>query len=286
MVPLLSVIIPAFNAESTIKHCINSLQSQSYPKNQFEIIVVDDGSTDRTVEFAKEAGADKVIATKHLGTSQTRKKGFNEARGKILCSLDSDCESKDGWLQTITKELENLDAISGPIENGIKNSSISWAEYLLEFSEFNEHKPRSEIRFLPGCNQAMRRNAYESTSGFSQVQSSDDVFFGESLQRAGIKCYFVPEMKIIHLGTTDIEKFLSKFKRRGSGFFNTRKQIPNAPYSFIVKSKLLIPILFVGIIFYKTCYAIKAKNLRQFITSFPIILRGIFSFCKGVINEM
>ena len=278
--------MPAFNAESTIKRCINSLKSQSYPMNQFEIIVVDDGSTDRTVECAKEAGADKVISAKHLDVPQTRKKGFNEASGKILCSLDSDCEAKKGWLQTITKELEKLDAITGPIENGIKDSSISWAEYFLEFSEFNEHKPRSEIRFLLGCNQAMRRNAYDLTSGFSHVQSSDDVFFGESLRSAGIKCYFVPEMKIRHLGTTDIEKFLSKFKRRGSGFLNTRKQIPNAPNNFIVKNKLLIPILFIGIIFYKTRYAIKSKNLRQFITSFPIILRGIFSFCKGVLNEM
>lgn len=286
MVPLLSVIIPAFNAESTIKHCINSLKSQSYPKNQFEIIVVDDGSTDRTVEYAKEAGVEKVIASKHLGVAQTRKQGFNEARGKILCSLDSDCESTDGWLQTITKELENLDAISGPIENGIQNSTISWAEYLLEFSEFNERKPRSEIRFLPGCNQAMTRIAYESTSGFSNVRSSDDVFFGESLRRAGIKCYFIPEMKIRHLGTTELYKFLSKFRSRGSGFFNTRKQIPHAPNSFFVKSKLLIPILFVLLIFSKTRYAIKAKNLRQFITSFPIILSGVLSFCKGVLNEM
>ena len=59
MEPLLSIIIPTHNSEITIKKCIESLTSQSFSREKFEIIVVDDGSTDQTTSIAKNAGADE-----------------------------------------------------------------------------------------------------------------------------------------------------------------------------------------------------------------------------------
>lgn len=274
-----------FNSKTTISRCIKSLKSQSIPKDTFEIIVVDDGSTDGSVDYARKAGADKIIVSKHGGTGQTRNRGFKEAKGKILASLDSDCEAENGWLETITKELKKYDAITGPIKNGIDNP-ISWAEYLLQFSEFNEYKKKSKIRFLPGCNQALTRESYDLAGGFNNPVSSDDVFFGRALELAGKSCYFVPEMKICHRGLIDMQKFISKFYRRGRGFIITRRNIPSSPNTILASSKWFIPLIFLGMIFSKTRYSIKSKKLGKFLKNLPIIIRGITSYCKGAWYEI
>jgi len=283
-IPKIAVIIPTHNSDLTIERCLHSLVSQTYPREKFEIIVVDDGSTDNSIEKAKKAGADQVIATEHSGANVARTIGIKQSKGKFIACIDSDCEATDGWLKTIENELGKNKAITGPIENGIENP-ISWAEYFLEFSEFNEYKSRSKVRFLPGCNQAFLRDSYDATRGFPNVPSSQDVMFGESLRRAGVVCYFIPELKIQHLGLADLKKFSAKFKIRGAGYLRSIKDIEDAPHNFLSKTRWFIPLFFFGMVFSRLRYAIKAKRLGKFLISFPTIILGITSFCKGVWKE-
>ncbi len=282
--PIISVIIPTHNSDLTIERCLHSLVSQTYPREKFEIIVVDDGSTDNSIEKAKKAGADQVIAVEHSGASTARIVGIKQSKGKFISCIDSDCEATDGWLKTIENELGKIKAITGPIENGIENP-ISWAEYLLEYSEFNSYKLRSAVRFLPAGNQAFHRDVYDIAGGFQEVQISEDVFFGESLRRVGIICYFIPELKIQHLGLADSKKFSAKFKKRGVNYLISIKDVEDAPHKFLSKTRWFIPLIFFGMFFSKLRYAIKAKRLGKFLISFPIIIWGITSFCKGVWKE-
>jgi len=103
--PLISVITATHNSETTIECCIRSLLSQSYPQEKFEIIVVDDGSSDRTVEYAKKSGADFVISTNKCTLGEARNIGSKNAHGKFFAFIDSDCEAKDGWLKTAYQEI-------------------------------------------------------------------------------------------------------------------------------------------------------------------------------------
>ena len=167
--PLISIIIPAFNSELTIKRCISSIKSQKYPKENYEIIVVDDESSDNTVNIAKNAGADKVITIQHSSSGAARNTGSKHASGKILSFIDSDCIAQNGWLQTIEKEFEKNQVIGGPILNGTPNSVVAWAEYLMEFSDFNEHKNRSFVNFVPACNQACTKEVFETNLDSTRV---------------------------------------------------------------------------------------------------------------------
>jgi len=285
--PQISVIIVTHNSEATIEGCIHSLTSQSYPRKKFEVIIVDDGSKDRTVVFAKKAGADLVINTEPCTVGTARNKGVEKARGTLLACLDSDCKVNDDWLSVIMKELKPLTGITGPIENGHKQSSISWSEYFMEFCGFDENRPKSLTRFLPGCNQAISKESLNLTNGFVESKlSSDDVYFGEILDSIGIVKKFIPEMKISHLGSTDMKKFQRKMNLRGLGFIQTRNDIRTLPFSFIARSRFFIPLLFLGVIISKARYATRAKKLRLFLNSFPVFLRGNFSFCKGAWNEI
>ncbi len=283
--PLISIIIPAFNSELTIKRCISSIRSQKYPKENYEIIVVDDESIDKTIELAKKAGVDQVISSEHTGSAGSLNLGVKNARGTLYAFIDSDCEAKERWLMTISKELEKLDAITGHIENGNTHSPVSWAEYLLNFIERNEFVPRTKTSFLTGCNQACTKEAYEKAGGFKLVKSGDDVYFGDSLRNAGYDCYFIPEMKILHLGLTDQIKLYSKMKRRGAGFIRQRREIKNMPHSFLAKNRIFIPLVFCRQIFACYIYSVKAKKIGKFFTSFSIITRTVLSFCSGAWEE-
>jgi len=273
------------NSENTITRCIQSLTLQTFPREKFEIIVVDDGSTDNSAKIAKDAGADMVIKSEPIGVGHARNLGVHKTRGKFLAIIDSDCVADKNWLETIVKELETLDAISGTISNGIEHP-IAWSEYLLFFSEFNNFKKRERIRFLPGCNQAFTRKSYELVGGFPEVFSSDDVEFGELLAQKGIFCYFVPEMKIQHLGLQDKKIFLAKMKRRGIGFIRTRQKHPTLPFSFLSTYRLGIPIIFLGFLSSRFRYSIKAKKLQKFLSYLHVSISATFAFCKGSWEEL
>ena len=284
--PKISIIIGMWNAESTIKQCIDSLLSQSYPKEKYEIIVVDDGSEDRSVQIAKESGADVVISSKHVSVGHAKNLGLEKAKGKFLAIIDSDCIAKDGWLETIERELKNVQAITGPIENGNVTSKIAWAEYLLAFSAYNNNTKRSKVSSCAGCNQAHIKENIISVGGFFDVPSSDDVFLSNALKEKGIDIYFIPEMKIEHFGLNNKDKFLSKFRRRGRGFVDTRKKLDHVKYKFLTKNKISIIALIFGLLVLRTSYAIKARKFLIFLKVYPIILSGISAYFKGCLDEI
>jgi len=86
--PLISVLIPTFNEEEHITGCLESVLAQTYPK--VEIIVIDDGSTDSTVNQVKKIKGIKLLHQKHLGAGAARNKGARHAKGKILVFIDAD----------------------------------------------------------------------------------------------------------------------------------------------------------------------------------------------------
>jgi len=285
--PKLSIIIPAFNAESVIERCLHSITSQNYPREKYEIIVVDDGSTDRTVLSAKNAGADIVISLKYRsGAGNARNNGIKQAKGEFFAFIDSDCEAKNGWIKTIIKELRTLEAIGGPIENGNTHCKPAWAEYFIEFGGFNKNKKRSPIRFFPTCNGACRREVFFKAGGFKKTPTAEDVLFGDSLKQIGVNLMFIPELKIQHFCRTKMKKVLLNSKKLGRGFVITRTISPSLPYSKLIKTRWLISIIFFGKIGTSLTYAIKGKMLRKFVISFPYVILGITSYCSGVWSEL
>ena len=99
-----SVVIPCFNEENYLKRTIKSLQSQDY-KGNFEIIVVDNNSTDNTAIIAKRLGV-RVISEKNPGVCFARQKGTLSASGSIVISTDADTVFKKNWLSKIDKKFE------------------------------------------------------------------------------------------------------------------------------------------------------------------------------------
>ncbi len=283
---MLSIIIPTHNSELTIKQCIESLTSQSFPREKFEIIVVDDGSTDQTTSIAKKAGADSIITTEPCFQGKARNIGVQNAKANLLGFIDSDCEASDGWIETIIKELESLQAITGAIDNGNTQSKIAWAEYFVEFCAFNEFMKRSVIRTMPGCNIACLKEIFMKAGGFSEERLSEDILFGQALRRKGVEQIFVPELKIKHLCRTESNKFLSNHKLLGRYFVRNKKSGVSDQSNFLINNRLFIPIIFAGKLVKSVNYAFKARKGKKFLASFPWIIKANVVYCKGVLEEL
>ncbi|GAH56283.1 unnamed protein product [marine sediment metagenome] len=105
-----SIIIPAYNAEKTIKECLSSFTNQSMSRNKYEIIVVDDGSTDRTCEIAKKYKVN-IISQKNSGPAVARNRGAQEARGNILIFTDSDCIADKFFIENMVSPFSDSEVV-------------------------------------------------------------------------------------------------------------------------------------------------------------------------------
>src|SRR5664280_2479526 len=103
---LITVVIAAFNEEKDLPKCLTAITTQDFPKDDYEIIVVDNNSTDKTVEIAKSFGA-KVIQEAKQGNTFAVKKGMDSATGEIIANTDADTVVFPDWLSTIRQIFED-----------------------------------------------------------------------------------------------------------------------------------------------------------------------------------
>lgn len=173
--PRVSVVIPAYNSETTIKQSIESVFNQTI--KDFEIIVIDDGSTDETSLILKSIADDrlKVFRQSNSGVSSARNKGINKAKGRFIAFLDSD----DYWLPNkleiqlnYFQKDQNLDLIS--------TSAIFCTKYKLKYKNSERKKGRTFKRLLKGnhiltSSCMVKRDLLENYSGFdSSITLGED----------------------------------------------------------------------------------------------------------------
>ncbi len=124
-----SIIIPAYNAQDTIDKCLNSLFEQSYDQKNFEIIIVDDGSTDGTIKkvnkFYSLINNFKIIQQKNSGPSSARNTGMKSACGKYIIFIDSDDWIEVDFLSAIDSAIENFDILVHGCTCDFLNSSFT-----------------------------------------------------------------------------------------------------------------------------------------------------------------
>ena len=103
--PFVSYIIPTLNVQNYLRACLNSVLKQDYPKNKYEILVIDGGSTDQTLKIAKDAGA-IIVSNPWKDAESGKSLGIDRSKGEIIVLLDSDNEIiKKDWLRKMVKPL-------------------------------------------------------------------------------------------------------------------------------------------------------------------------------------
>jgi len=161
---LVSVIIPAYNEEKLIGSCLESLKNQDFGNGGYEVIVVDNNSTDRTVMVAKDFNV-KIISEPRKGVSFAVRKGFAEAAGEIIATTDADTKVNPGWLSNIYNTF-----ISNPEAVIIGGKLIFYPRNLLSsFAGFFLNYIGGFILKTTGCsNFAIRKIIYLKVGGIRQ----------------------------------------------------------------------------------------------------------------------
>lgn len=188
---MLSVVIPAYNEEEHIGKCLESLMDQDTDK-EFEVIVVDNASTDRTAEVARGFSDTLKLTVIHepkKGRGAARAAGFGVARGDIIFSTDGDAVVPPGWIASLLADLQrhpDAAAVSGtfriadcgPCTNLLFNIIQPLA--MLLYCPFFGHY------WLTGSNFAIRKSAYEAAGGFdTDATSSEDTDLAFRVKKVG-----------------------------------------------------------------------------------------------------
>jgi hypothetical protein len=215
--PRVSVVVCTYDGGRTLEQCLQSLGKVRYP--DYEVIVVDDGSTDNTADILTRFPNVQVIRQENLGLSVARNVGLQHATGSVIAYTDSDCFVDPDWLTQLVYQLEETGAaaVGGPNltpPDGRLAACVAACPgqptHVLESEQVAEH--------IPGCNMAFRRDALLAINGFDPRfrQAGDDVDLCWRLEEAGYWITFSPGAVVWHHRRHNTSAYLQQ--QAGYGF--------------------------------------------------------------------
>ncbi len=218
----LSIIVPFHNSQETIVDSLSAIKHSSI--NNYELIVVNDASSDNSLELSKPF-TDKAITLKKVKSFfSLRIAGFNAAKHNVLVNIDSDIVVKPDTLKIISEYfLKNpdVDAITGILSASSPVDNF-FSKYKNIYMNYGFKMLPKEVTFLYGSIYAIRSDVWESISESEKLQQNpafcDDVELGQLLVNHGKKIHLVKELEVTHL-----KKY---------SFFNLLKNDFNVPKGF------------------------------------------------------
>jgi len=182
---MVSVIIPAFNSEKYITECISSIKKNDFSHTAYEIIVVDNGSSDKTVSIAERLGV-KVLILPSAKIAGLRNHGSRFAQGNILAFLDSDCTVLPSWIPNACMAFEDPGiGIGGSVHR--VPAHASWVARAWAF-HCKEEGPRTYVNYVPSGNMFIRKRVFDLVEGFNEALSvSEDTDLCRRVIRNGYK---------------------------------------------------------------------------------------------------
>lgn len=210
--PTVSVIVPCFNSERTIRRCLNAILEQK-TSAPYDVIVVDSSLDDTPQIVAKEFPTVRLI---HLDTrtfaGAARNIGVRASRSPFCLMIDSDCIAQSDLIERMIARIRDVEytAVGGSLRNGTPTSLSGLTGYLLEFKEFIPGAPGRIVNSVPTANVIYRREAFERHGYFDDdMWLAEDILFNWRLCKAGERILFDPEIEVTHLNRTGWKEVLS-----------------------------------------------------------------------------
>jgi O-antigen biosynthesis protein len=197
--PKATVLIAAYNAASTLDQCLSSIRELNY--QDYETIVIDDGSTDSTAEIADRAGV-RAIRVEHNGLAAARNAGVAAAAGKIVAFIDADARADRDWLYHLVETIERREAVAAGGPN-FAPAAISARAAAMAAAPGLPREVRAGddlLAQLCGCNMAITKAALLKVGGFDPMftNAGDDVDLSWRLAAAGGTLAYAPGAVVIH----------------------------------------------------------------------------------------
>ena len=273
---MISIIIPSYNSQGTIRGCLNSVLNQSY-LDEYEVILVD-SSVDDTPRIVKEhyPRVKLIHFDQKTDPGTARNCGIQESSGDLIAFIDSDCIAAHNWLERIAQAHgTQYNIVGGVVTNGNPTDDlIGWAGYLAEFREFLPELPREEVKHIPTCNISYKRVVFERYGYFQgKYYPQEDLVFNYELIRQGERILRDPSIVVAHRHRTRLTDFLHHQRKIGSTTANVLK-VTGLEGSFLASHSVLAILMLPLILAVKFVRTVKAflKCQPKTIINRPLVL--------------
>lgn len=216
---MISVIVPAYNAEDTLGDCLVALETQTLNRDRYEVIVVDDGSTDRTAEIARRHDV-QLIRQPNAGPAVARNRGAqaalrqaqDTAQGDLLIFTDADCAPAPDWIERMIAPFRRNPEVAGAkgVYRTRQRERVARFVQLEYEGKYARMARQDHIDFVDTYSAAYRRDVFLANGGFDAVfptPSVEDQEFSFRLARKGYRLVFVPDAVVYHHHDTTLGEY-------------------------------------------------------------------------------
>lgn len=268
--PEFSIIIPTFNRADELTELLSSIADLNFPKDKFEIIVSDDGSTDKTSELVNSFIEKKAYTLTYLqqgnkGPGAARNHAMEKANGSFFIFVDSDVTMPPDWLKNISSDLENekAEAFGGPdtfrddFPALLKAINYSMTSFITT-GGLRGKKGKKLAKFYPrSFNMGLSRKLWEEIGGFGSLRHGQDIEFSHRIIQSGAKVIFIENAPVYHKRRTNLGRFYKQVFNWGVARVNLYKmdkgmlELLHAAPAFatiFVIVFLLLPFIFNGLL--------------------------------------
>jgi len=214
--PFISVIVPVYNGEATIQTCVESLLELDYPRERFEVLIVDNRSTDGTRAILRRYPVRVLEETEAQSSYAARNLGIRESRGEVLAFTDADCVVEHGWLRAIARAIAPSDVggVAGPIESYASDSPIEryQANRALRAERAYHHHV---LPFAQTANAAYRRSVFDGVGLFNPaIIFGGDLDLSWRMQRElGLRLVYEPLAFVWHRHRTTVHGLFALYEK-------------------------------------------------------------------------
>lgn len=206
-----SIVIPTYNSEKYIRRCLESILAVDYPPDKFEVIVVDGGSNDRTLQYVMSYPQVTILKSDNISIGNSRNIGARYASGKFLGFIDSDCLVTSDVLKIAEKHLRQYECCGSFYRSSDDHGWIARTWLLAE------RKKNGMVPWLPGGTLFVRQSFFWDIGGFNEhLHTQEDVEFARRVREKGGQLLNDHLLASVHLGQTDdLWSFFKKEMWRG-----------------------------------------------------------------------
>lgn len=228
IVPFFSIIIPTYNRPEKLRTCLDSLAKLEYPRDRFEVIVVDDGSSlslEPVVASFRELLPVRLVSQPNAGPAAARNTGSVHAKGELLAYTDDDCTPDSKWLRIFANQFISYPdhLIGGRMVNLLPGNLYSEAsQQLISYLYDYYNRGRGRNPFFASSNIALPARLFHEVGGFDAtfpLAAGEDREFCDRWLHHGYLMIYAPEAVVYHSHVLNLRRFCRQHFNYGRGAF-------------------------------------------------------------------
>jgi glycosyltransferase involved in cell wall biosynthesis len=283
-----SVIIPTYNRADLVDRLLSSFTRQTHPVLEYEIILVDDGSTDHTEAIASKwrtvlPNLRYFRLEKNKGQSAAHNKGLHESSGEYLLFTDDDCIPDPNWIAVMSAALTEHPVIAGAVHtDSTKYTVIS--ENISQFHPFQYGMKARRVEYIAGANMGFRREVFDKAGCFQVNNPIPDMELIMRVQQSGFPIWFQPESIVLHDprkgNLVNLLRLAARYSSQTIIIRNQYAELLATPFILRNSALLLLATPFLAVGKTAQIFCSNPKIWKNILTM-PAVLMMKFAWCWG-----